>query len=146
MNNGLESGTPWWMYVIPALAFVTGAVLAFVLLHRKNWKTAKPWSELADRQVTQDVFDGAALIHWSKQCKAHYQPGMRLLVAKCTKKWVTQLGFEYPDGLDEERNIIACMVDMANSAVECPQLFSFGEISDIMREQFKDSDTFFLEF
>lgn len=146
MNNGLESVMPWWMYVISVLALIGGAVLIFVLLCRKNRGTTKPWSELADYQITEDVFDGATLIRWSKQSKVYYQPGMKLLVAKCTKKWVTQLGYEYPDGLDEEHNIIACMVDMTNSTVVCPQLFSFGEISDKMREQFKGGDTFFLEY
>lgn len=145
-NNGLESGTHWLTYVIIALAVIAGAVLVFWVLRRKGARPAKPWSELADHQVTEDVFDGTALIRWSKQNKEHYQPGMKLLVAKCTKKWVTQLGYEYPDGLDAEHNIIACMVDMADSTVVCPQLFSFGEMSGKMQEQFKGSNTFFLEY
>lgn len=131
--------------IIIVLAGIALAGIGICFFSRKS-KNLKPWSELHYNQVTEDIFDGRGLLQWVKENKQYCNSDRKILVVKCTKKWVNKLGYEFPEGLDSEHNVIACLMDTKVGETLNLQLFSFGTMDDQRKADFKSSDYFFLEY
>ena len=133
----------------PAVSWVPFAVIGAVLLAagaaawifiRRNPK--KPFSLLLDKQVTAEVLDGALLYSWAKETPD--TPDKDKVVAFANRRWITRLGYRFPDGLDEKKTVVAFEVDKVRGTASHERLFSFSEMSGHVKELFGVEDCFFL--
>lgn len=123
---------PMWALV---LAVLLGAGIAIFILRHHHQSTPhkpwlKPWTDLMEHQVIEEEFDGRSLARWVKAHLDDYTEGRVMLAVKCTEAWVSRLGYEYPEDLDEQKNIIAFLCDQTSGETIHIQLFSFGSIGE----------------
>ena len=102
------------------------------------------WEELLKNQIAVEVFDDKELAKWIRANRAAYTQGRQMLLVRCTEDWMTKLGYMSKTGIDADKNVIACIIDMANGEIICAQLFNFGTMHDKTAERFRDKDELFL--
>ena len=133
--------TNWTLIIIIAVAVLALAGAAAYFFFERMPK--KSFSLLQNTQVTLDVLDGPALFSWAKEVQV--LPAMQRVVAYANKRWITKLGYQYPEGIDDRHNVIAFIVDQASGESSHERLFSFSEMSDAVQKLFGSEDCFFLK-
>lgn len=133
----------------PAVSWVPFAVIGAVLLAAgaAAWifirrAPKKSFSLLLEKQVTADVLDGALIHNWARETPD--TPDKDKVVAFANRRWITKLGYRFPEGLDETKTVVAFEVDKVRGTASHERLFSFSEMSDHVKGLFGSEDCFFL--
>lgn len=114
-------------------------VAAYIFFKRMPRKS---FSSLQAKQRTLNTLDTSAILAWARTEKL--EPDMERVVVMANRKWVTKLGYQFPQELSPENNVIAFVIDKASGDVSRECLFSFSEMSDKVRQLFGTEDCFFL--
>ena len=138
MENTVKTNWPLIIIIAAAALAVIGAAIIIFMKRMPR----KPFALLQNGQVTLDVLDGPTLYAWAKD--AQVQPAVERVVARANRRWITRLGYQYPEGMDERHNVIAFAVDQASGKASHERLYSFSEMSDTVKKLFGSEDCFFL--
>ena len=123
--------------VIAAAAIVGVAIGIYMGLKRAN---RKPWSDVMSKQITLDILTVADIVDWSDPYKASFGEGKTLFLFKATRRNVTKLGYECPEQINPDTNVLASFIDAPRGDISYIQLFSFGKMDNQVKELFGDSD------
>ena len=131
------------------LALMGGGATWFTLQRRKQKSIEEnirkqSWEELLKNQIAVEVFDDKELATWIRANRAAYTQGRQMILVRCTETWMTKLGYAANTGIDTDKNVIACIIDMTSGEIVCAQLFNFGKMDDKTAEHFKGRDELFL--
>jgi len=125
--------------IVVAVVLAVVAVLIFLFMRKRG---RRPFSEIQQHQVTVDILKPGDLLNWTKA--AHLAAGSERVVAYANKRWIQNLGYEFPPSLDPGKNVICFETDKTTGNTTHICLFSFSEMDDSVKKLFGEKDCFFL--
>lgn len=138
-----------WIITI-AVAVVVGSVIGIVLVKKKSGKLSsarlKPWESLMQSQISLDELTLSDIVKWCNMCKKDVKDGDTLFLFTATPKNVRKLSYQYPEQVDENNNVIACKINTNTGDISNIQLFTFGEMSEQVKELFGGEDYAVINF
>ncbi|MDO4328929.1 MAG: hypothetical protein Q4C66_06295 [Lachnospiraceae bacterium] len=103
-------------------------------------KEENTWNELMKSQKSLDQLKIADILDWANNYKNELKKDDSYFLFKATKANIEKLGFMYPEQIDSETNVLACVINTESGNVSHVQLFTFGTISDHVMELFAGFD------
>lgn len=98
------------------------------------------WEVLMKSQKSLDELRIADVLEWVNGCKSTLKEGDNLFLFKATKSNITKIGYKYPEQVDSDTNMIACVINTESGDVTNVQLFTFGIISEKVDKLFAGCD------
>lgn len=138
-----------WIITI-IVAVIIGTIIGIILVKKKTGNSfsdnLKPWDSLIQNQNSLDELNLSDIVAWCNECKKEVSDGDTLFLFKATQKNVRKLGYQYNNQIDENTNVIACKINTYNGDASNIQLFSFGILSDQVKQLFGEDDYAVIEF
>lgn len=102
--------------------------------------TKKQWSDLIKTQVIRDEFNISDILEWINGFRATLSSNDKIYLFKSNQANIEKIGYEYVLEIDENTNIVGCVINSNTNSLSRVQLFTFGSASDQVIDLFNGFD------